>query len=358
MRRLCWLVCLMILGCDRDGSSPPAPAKNPQAAGVEIGRVTPLPPDRPTHVASTASGQIFWVQEAQSGRETVFAMSEGGLPAATKFSNAAVLDALGQSAAGGSIQSLVAASNGKLYFYFSGGKGRQLLAAFGCFVPDSGTTQILADTAALSRDSGMGDSLTLARGSVIRVGDVLWLWLRHEDGYALLSLDVTRVGTAPRRPFEQVYGAGQAVRPTSGREDLAGAGNLLIYLDRQTGRLWKIEPLGETTMLHDIADLPKAVTPPSVDERGRLVMFAPDSERFVEPAQDALGRPVVKGPDFPALVILEGDKRTILARETLTAPARLNVRALAPPQLFRDRSGWLAYDPQSGELLRLRVMER
>jgi hypothetical protein len=336
------LLFIAITGCRRET---PAPIpKRPPVLGVEITRLTPLPPDRRTHITSTGSGQIFWVQEAEGGqRETVFSLSEGGLPAATRLSNSTVLEAMGKGDARGSIQSLTVGADGKLYFYFTGGTKKQLLAAFGSFSPESGKTQILSDTIALARESRLGDSLALARGSVVRVGDVLWLWLRHDDGYALLSLDVTRVGSALRQTFEQVHMGDEELRLTSPSEDLTrGAGNTLVYLDRRSARLWRIAPLGEASLLQGIADLPRNVTAPAA--------------LFQEQPQFPIAtRPAV---EYPALVILDGDQRTILARETFIAPERLNIRNLAPPTLVRDRSTLLAYDAQTGELLRLRVVER
>jgi hypothetical protein len=159
------LLIIAILGCRRET---PAPIpKRPPVLGVEITRVTPLPPDRPTHVTATGSGQVFWVQEAEGGqRETVFSMSEGGLPAATKLSNSTILEAMGHGDARGSIQSLSVGADGKLYFYFTGGTKKQLLAAFGSFSPENGKTQILSDKTALARDSRLGASLALARGSM------------------------------------------------------------------------------------------------------------------------------------------------------------------------------------------------
>src|SRR5688572_13163045 len=134
------LLCLL-LGCDRDATpTPPAAAqKKDRNLIVEVRPVTPLLPDRRTHLAPTNTGQYFWLQEAEPGkREFVFAMSEGGLPAATRFSNAAVAEALGQPDITGSIQSLVHGPDKKLYFFFTGGTRRTLAAALGAFSPDTG----------------------------------------------------------------------------------------------------------------------------------------------------------------------------------------------------------------------------
>jgi hypothetical protein len=89
-------------------------------------------------------------------------------------------------------------------------------------------------------------------------------------------------------------------------------------------------------------------------------MFAPPGAPFVEPPDNPLFPPKPVA-DFPALVRYTGGqnpRRTILARGAFDAPSHLNVRALAFSQLVRDRSSWLAYDTQTGELLRVRVGER
>jgi hypothetical protein len=356
-----FLLLTTILGCDREPPAPAPPAKRAPTLGVEIQRITPLPPDRPTHIAPNGKGQTFWVQESEGGgRETVFAISEGGLPVATRFANVTVLETLAKPDARGSIQSLTVGPDGKLYFYFSGGNKRQLIVAFGSFTPETGKIQILADTAALARDSRLGDSLALARGSIVRVGDVLWLWLRHDDGYALLSLDVTRSGSALRQTFETVRGNGQEVRLTSATDDLArGPGNSLLYLQRPTARLWKIGPLGDATPLTDLGDPPSTLSTPALDERGRLVLFAPDSTAasVTELSSLPATHPTV---EYPALMIFDpaDQQRTLLGRNTFAVPDKINLRTLAPPQLVRDRAGWLAYDPPTGELLRLRLVER
>jgi hypothetical protein len=357
-----FMLCWGVMGCDRPVPSAAA-GKRPTTMAVEITRVTPLPPNHRTHVTSTGNGQIFWVQEADSaGRETVFAISEGGLPSATRFSNASILEALGQPDAAGNIQSMVAGADGKLYFYFLREKKKVLLAALGTFSPETGKTQVIADTEALARGSAMGNVLGLARGSVVRVGNVIWLWLRHEikgqDAFALLSLEP---GVGLRRRVDRVRVEGGAVQMTSAREDLAaGLGDWLIYLDRGTGKLWKVTRMGEGSMIVNLSDLPKEITAPSWDERGRMAMFAPEGLSFVEGQENALG--VVAGasggPQFPAMILFEGEKRVVLDREKFSAPASLNVRNLAIGELVRDRSSWLGYDAPTGELLRVRIVEK
>ena len=357
------LILLAFLGCDRRPAAPP-PAKPAPAPGVEITRVTPLPPDRPTHLAPTGTGQIFWVQEADGARETVFSISEGGLPTATHLSNAAILEALGKPAGRGSIQSLVVGADGNLYFYFAGRNAKDFIAAFGSFAPSTSKLQILQDTTALAQVSRMGASLALARGSIVRSDSLLWLWLRHDQGYALLSMDLTRPRSTLRQTFEQIRTPEGVLALTSPTEDLStGSGKSLLFLDRQEQQLWRISVLGEAAPIARLADLPGNITASSFDDQGRPILLAPEPpppsrNDDLERSNELLNPSTAPAIAYPALVIFDGDQRTLLDRNSFTVPLNFSVRALAPTRLERDRSGWLAYDPRTGELLRLRIIER
>jgi len=352
-------------GCDRQppAQTPPTAQKPASGMAVEIQGVTPLLPDRRTHVAPTGTGQIFWVQESPDagGRETVFSLTEGGLPGATAFSNTAVLEAMGEREGGrGSLQSLAIGPEGDAYFFFAGQTRRKLLAALGAFSPATGQTRILADAAALRDASGMGNTLALARGSILRgTGPRTWLWLRHDHGFVLLSLETGPSGPALRRVFDRVRPAdNETLDLVSSRDDLLSSGDGWVYLDRTRGRLWRIGPMGEATTLADVSDLPRAVSAPATDERGRLTLFAPDGPPFVEPPDEPAAAPAPQAIDLPAWVTLDADRRTVLARSKFRAPSKFNLRALAFPEIVRDRSSWLGYDTQTGELLRIRVVPR
>jgi len=342
------------MGCDRDEVAPVAVKKVP-VWGVDVQSVTPLPANRVTHVTPGKSGAVFWVQESEAGHETVFVMSEGSVPVSTTLTSGAIAQAFGVNSVTGNVQSLVAASDGKIYFYFTGGKGKRLLCGLGCYTPENGRTRIVADTAELMSQSEMGDSISLARGTLLLAGDQLWVWLRHDDGYAVLSAGVRGGDVKLRRAFVTVRGNGEEIRMTSAGADLAiGAENSLIYMDRRTRKIWKIGELGEAAEAGDVSDLPAGLTAPSVDEKGRMVFFAPEEIPLNEFEIMAATRP----SKFPGLVILDGSVQTVLGRAVFTAPAKFNVRAMAVGQLVRDRTGWLAYERQTGELLRLRVVER
>lgn len=363
MRAWCVIFVALVAGCDRESSAPtPAPPRAKELF-VEIRGVTPLLPDRRTHVAATGTGQIFWVQEAPEagGRETVFALADQGLASATKLSNASVLEALKEPGAQGAIQSLAATPDAQVLYYFAGQTKRKLLVALGIFSPASGQTRVLADAAALRDASGMGNTLALARGSILRsasaatVGGRTWLWLRHDHGFAVLSIEAD--GTV-RRAFDRVRApAGETLELVAPGEDLAADGEGLVYLERGRGRLWRIGAGGDASVQADVSELPRGMTGPSPDGGGRVAMFAPEGPPLVEPPENPLFAPKPVA-DFPALVRYAGERRSILARGAFDAPSRLDVRALAFGQLVRDRSSWLGYDTQTGELLRLRVGER
>jgi hypothetical protein len=367
MRAWCVIFVALLAGCDRESAAPTPAAKKAKELVVEVRGVTPLLPDRRTHVAPTGTGQVFWVQEAADagGRETVFTLGDGGLATATKFSNASVLAALKEQGGRGGIQSLAATSEGEIFYYFAGQTKRKLLVALGAFSPASGETRVIADAAALREASGMGNTLALARGSVLRSasagGGRTWLWLRHDHGFVVLALEA---GGSLRRAFDRLrLPQGEALELVSPGEDLVADGDGLVYLERGRGRLWRIGGGGEASVLADVSELPRGTTAPSPDGGGGggggggLAMFAPEGPPFVEPPDNPLFPPKPVA-DFPALVRYTGARRTILPRGVFDAPSRLNVRALAFGQLVRDRSSWLGYDAQTGELLRVRVGER
>jgi len=368
MRAWCVIFMAVALGCDREPPAPPPPtAQKPSGMVVEVQGVTPLLPDRRTHVAPTGTGKIFWVQESPDvgGRETVFALAEGGLPGATPFSNAAVLDALGErggtGGARGSLQSLAVGPEGDVFFFFAGETRRKLLMTLGAFSPSTGQTRVLADSTALRDASGMGNTLALARGCVLRgPGSRTWLWLRHDHGFALLAVEPGTSGSTLRRLFDRVRAPDdEPLALVSPRDDLQpSSADGWTYLDRARGRLWRIGPTGGATPLADVSDLPKALSAPSPDDRGRPVMFAPDGPPFVEPPDEPASPAAPPAVDLPAWVTLDGDRRTVLARPKFRLPARLNVRSLAFPEIVRDRASWLGYDTQTGELLRIRVVPR
>jgi hypothetical protein len=341
--------------------------------GVQITSITPLPPGRRTHVAPDGQGRLFWVQEGErgAGNEVVFVMPDGMLPQATKLTTASILEALGQGAKGawGSFQSLAVGPDGRLYFYFSGGKGKVSLAALGALDPKTTELHILADASKLDRAAEIG-GLPVARGTLVRSGDALWLWLRHTDGYALLSLDTARSAAGElRKPFERVIPAlAEPPDLTVMREELTAAkdGDGLLFWERSDrgdgsddgpkrgGRVWKIERTGAASVLKVVADLPSQTLPPAIDEAGRLVFLVP----YVAKAASDLGPTAAPRAQYPAVVLVGDDKTQVLEKGRFEAPARVKLNDFAPERLWRDRSGFVTYDTITGELLRVKIVER
>lgn len=354
---VCCITSLLLLGCDREPPSAPATRKAP-TMGVEIQLLAPLLPSHLTHVAASRNGTIYWVQEAEQGRQTVFAMADGELPTATHFSAATVLEALKEPTASGSLQSLAVGADGRLYFYFAGGKGKRLLAALGCYWPETGRTKILFDAAALAKESQMGDSLALARGSILLAGNVAWLWLRHDEGFAILSLDLNRTDAPLRFRLNHISDNVKELRLNSASEDLAiEQGKTLVYLDRKRQKIYQIDPAGEASVAVDVSNLPEGLTVPWIDDQGKMTLFVPDETQ----SDELLDLPLIQDKNsqqYPALMTIDHGQQIMLPRSTFTAPAKVNLRGLRLNQLIRQRSGWLGYDAPSGNLLRLRVVER
>ena len=115
-------------------------------------------------------------------------------------------------------------------------------------------------------------------------------------------------------------------------------------------------------MIADLADLPQNLTPPAFDESGQR---RPCSHR--RGGRSSSGRRTWRwhrrwdesGADagYPASV-LDGDRRETLGPSAFMTPPQFNLRGLAVPRLVRDRWSWLAYEPQTGAMLRLKVVQR
>jgi hypothetical protein len=366
-----------VISCDRDsdgtgGNSAERPDVPRQATTVvEVQAITPLMPGRRTHVAPDGYGRLFWVQESEggAGNEVVFSMIDGGLPQATKLTSQAVLAAVeasspvadkpktGTKAATGSIQSLTVGPDRRLYFYFNGGRGKALLAGLLAFEPESGKIEIIADAKRLEAVSGLA-GLELARGSVVRSEGRVWLWLRNLDGYALLSLET---GRGLRRAFERVTSStGDLPDLRVDREDLvaAAAGGGLMFWDRRAGgaRVWKIEPHGAASVIRLVPEFPASTPAPGMDEGGRLVFLVPNVADA--PVAPGLRPAETAAVQYPAVVLLGSDAPVVLGKDRFDAPARVRLADLTPNRIGRDRSSWVTYDMVTGELLRMRVVER
>src|SRR5262249_38388909 len=145
---------LALAGCDQSPASSRHSVQLPKRTVIQVESVTQLAPNRIAHVALDRAGHIYFTVETTEGSDGVIVVNESGLPRATRLTSANIPAALGETIGGsGTIQDLVSGSDGAIYFYFSGGKGRAIRACLGRFVPQNETINILIDSARLAKFS-------------------------------------------------------------------------------------------------------------------------------------------------------------------------------------------------------------
>ena len=388
MRFLILLVLLALVGCD---PPPVAVAPASTSAGpirsLTLAPVVSLDAGRSTHVAVIASGRVFWAQERGDGQDVVYAPDATGLARPTGLTSRAILNALGAKddrAGGGAIQSLVAgpapgaaagAPPTQLYFYFTGGRGAEPLAALGRFDPETGGITIFSDFRRLQADSALGRSLELARGTLVPAGGTMWLWLHHFDGSAFLRFDPASV-LDPRlltlaRPFGQPSGEFGPLRPDEGWAISGLPDESLLLTDRDGRVVWRIDGAGVATLWLGISDLPAGVSPPEVlppgagEEKsgGTLLLFAANGPLLASTLIDAGGSRFPTQVVYPALQTTNlkdtygpPDRFAAVPRDAMVAPAAYPLYAVRLGRLVPDPSNpavLYAYDEAGGDLLRI-----
>jgi len=325
--------------------------------------LVPLAPGRRTHVATDSRGNLYFLQETDAGQDVLFDVSQSSsISRQLELTSARILEKLKTPSGTGNIQSLAMARQDRLCFYFAGGKGRETFAALGYYDTLSPRIVLLATTDAIAKASGLGDSLELARGTIIAgAGAEMWLWLRHDDAGVLLRFDplapIPSNGFQLKRPFPIVRGPSGEIRIRSEHEDIsAGSDGSLFYIERKDANLWKIDPAGSATLLQSLNGAPSGLTPPAFDGTGRLIMLAGNGNPLAAHDVDAdMDRAFAVTE--PSLLILEGTKLTALDRSAFKAPDSVNLPTLEPEQLlpFREKETWVSYDKGSGQLLQVKM---
>ena len=359
---LLWLVAS---GCDRSTPAPtppttaPAGSRDPARQRVTVRVIAPLTPGRPTHVAQSRDGTIWWVQETDEGGDVAFTMGGDAVPRATALTSAAVLDALdpGQATrARGNFHSLAADRDGRLWFYFAGAVGRRSVACVGRFDPRDDAVRIVVSPKQVEEATGMGASLVLARGTILGVagGDEMWLWVRHSDGARVLRIDPAS-GTH-WRAFEAVTTeAGQPLSLT--RPELrAGAGpDGLLLLDPTSVELWRVGPDGRATSLHPLVGLPTTLSSPAADAKGRAFVVASDTPLI--PARTDEEAAKILPVRYPALLIIESAKLRARGRDQFDAPEGFALESMRVAELLTEPGAntLIGYDEASGSLLRFGI---
>jgi hypothetical protein len=359
---------LALARCDR--STPTATTATTQPDDVtlelELKPLTPLLPNRQTHVTVDHLGNVYWVQEGDRGDDTMFVIGEGDIPRASKLSAANIAAALKSSGGRGNIQGISAGAAGEIYFYFNGNLGRTTIAAIGQYFPRSARIRILADTSALSSATKMGRSLALARGTVVSDGRYVWIWVRHSDAWSMFKLEPIKLaaeGLVPlTKPFETVTLDDKPLNLTRDEYELSIAPQSSLYLTDPLGsQLLRIDPEGRATVARNLAGLPEALSTPSVDRRGQMLIFAAGNSPILKPATTQQAE-TVKSPDmsYPAMLFFDGDAMTAIERDRILAYPGFPIFGLRLRRLIPNPGAeeWLSYDAGSGELMRLKVRQR
>ncbi len=373
MYRLCALSLVMLIAtgaaCDRKKSTPifiPPPKEEGPSYEIELQPVTPLAAARQTHVAVDTLGNLCWLQESDRGDDTMFIMGDDKVPHAADLSTGRICDSLGVSGGTGNIQSLAPARGGDLYFYFLGSKGRQTLACLGIYSNKTGRIRVLADAKTLMAETGLGPSIALARGNVISHGNSYWLWVRHTDASALHRLravDIPASGFIAVEPGRlNVRIQGHPVDLTSPDYAIAPAGeDSLFWLDRTESMLYRVDANGYVSLHKSLVGLPIALSLPARDVQGRVLIFAGDSPKSDVKNLSQINLPRVRVTvPFPALLMFDQNALRAIGREKFHLYPGVSLQAMRIGELIadpRDRS-WLAYDNNSGELIRMRISER
>jgi hypothetical protein len=382
---------LSLVSCDSPQAVVVLEAKG-SGAKVQLEPIAQLVANRTTHVAVDPLGNLYWSQESDDGQDLLFVTGRGGsLPEPAMLSSKHILAALrplrdediatsGKLKAGGNIQSLVAGSDGAIYFYFNGGFGGPSSAqCLGRFDPRTREIQIVADTQQLANKSGMGRSLDLARGQLIVCGRIIRLFLRHTDDWAILEFEPNRLPT---------YGQGQLsrtirrIRATDAREELdltspridlgpgpttdaATSRTGLLVIDRAFGALYVADDVGNASLIGSLVGISEALSDPTIeparkspDAPERIMIFAADGPK-IDPSI-ALRPPPAANMllQYPAVMTIDpstGDFSAI-SKDEIHAPGAFAIYATKLQQLIPiGRDTYAGYDASSGQLMRVTV---
>lgn len=364
MRTLgCICLGLLLLGCKRSPSLPPGiPSELPQIDQADFSLLTPLKPNRRTHLAVDPFSNVYFTQEMADGSDVVFAIGAGDESAATQLTSANIMAKLGGEGTG-NIESIAATSDGSIVFFFAGGTRKITVACFGRFDPRANAIQILADSRQLASATGMGASLALARGSVACSGTIVWLLVHHTDSSALFMVRSSSFPAAgPMQLGEPVSLRSIEDPPRMTRDDArlaAGNDESILFLDQAVTALWKIDPSGRADVIQSLVGLPVSLSLPGQDVRGTIVMFAPAGD-LMQPRVTQRVMPVNLQTHYPAVLMLRDGQLSAIGRDDLHGPQDYPLYAMQLQQVVyeRGRDTWLGYDQASGELVRFRISQR
>jgi hypothetical protein len=363
-RLLMFAAMLFAVGCDRSPKSGPS-VMLPGKRVAELRQLTQLPHNATVHIAIDTLGNLFYVTERDDGQDAAFVVSESGIPRQTQLTAANILAAMGESVGGrGNIQDLVPGPDGTIYFYFSGAKGSSIRTAVGVYSRRNESIALAFNQSQLAAASGMGDSIGVARGSLVAMNSQqMGLLLRHSDGWAFLnfSTQYPRGGVDLRlsQPFRNVMLESESINLSRRQYELSSGieGNLLLS-DHSTGAIWQLNPATGQAKIHTyLTALPRDVSTPLVINKDHLLLFIADSEPLEADVNITMRRQLPQ-TSFPALVEIASTNFTAIGREEFRAPGGFPVYTMRIHQLVLAPDGaYIGYDLASGQLMKIRVTE-
>jgi hypothetical protein len=355
------LLIALVIGCSK--SPEPAAATAPEnsydtaaATVVQIDPLTAVVANETTHLAAGKAG-IFFDQETDDGTDTVFQINQLDSAETTTLTAQSVGLAMGQKNVTGNFQGLAVAGDW-LYFYFTGSADRASLCCVGRW-NSQGQIEILANNQQLIDTTGTGDTLSICRGEMAQSDGIVWLWLHSINGSYFLQIDSTLAQTRPtvESRFKNLTIDYQPPDFTHDNYSVgAGPNQTLLIIDSWLGALWRVRPDGIIKQIHLLTGLPKEMSSPALDDQNRIIIFATGSD-LIPPRVDSQAPEPMDYTEYPAFLIFTDEKITAYPRKMLkTQPPydidKLTIKNLCP---VPDKTGWIAYDPNAGELFRIHL---
>lgn len=351
-----------LAGCDRAPSgSVPLPSNSKRV--VEFKPLSQLLPNRRSHIACDSIGNIFYTTETDSEQDVVSVVSEAGVPRSTQLTSANILAAMGETVGGrGLIQDLAPGPDDGIYFYFCGYKGANIRTAVGVYSHRSGQIHIAFMHQRLARHSGMGDSIGIARGTLIPGEKQMNLLLRHSDAWALFAFDIKKPAQGAelnlRQPLKEIRTDDERINVSKTQYQLsAGIGDTLLLTDRASGAIWRVDMSGNAKIQTYLTGLPREVSSPLVVRKDHLLMFIADSDALDADVGAIMARRLPQ-TTYPALVEVAGSDFTAIGREDFRVPPGFPAYTMRMPQIVQMSDGsYAGYEMTSGQLMKMRIVE-
>lgn len=308
-----------------------------------------------TQLVEAGDGKTVYVcQSAGDGRDAVFVVRDGELPRATSLTAGAAAAALGLSGPNtrGEIEGLAPLPGGKLAFYFSGTAGREAASGVGVFDPRDGSIRVRAADGELARVAGFTGTISLLRGTLVRTGSRLILWLNGVAGSTFLSFDAERLaGTGDvvlTKPFARLTLDDTPLQLPAAAWLSAGGPETLCLTLPTLAKVYVIDRDGRAEPQGDYVGRPALTTPPVFQSGTEPTVFFADGE--VPSDSAGVSFDALAGLPLP-LLIRPGSPPH--AREDFHGPPAFPTYALHFTALVPFGSDLVGYDFTSGKVMRV-----